>query len=190
MASSVYVLDAPLSQQSQGGQQQLMTAVPHPQQQMEYHLTRVPLAPARFQHLLGKPAFFDTSKGLLFDGQQAYIYREAYHQPGQKLATAVEIAGGGGYGSGSVKPQAFGSGYGVRQAAPELQQLYLGKPAFYDGARQVYFDGSQAYYFTPSSAAGGGLLNTALEKCGGMATAVETGSGPVLYQLGSSVYLA
>ncbi|KAI1710098.1 hypothetical protein Ddc_13572 [Ditylenchus destructor] len=107
------------------------------------HLALVALPPSRFQSLLGKPAFYDYSKGLYFDGQQAYLYvPQSVPSQQNQLATAINV--------GAPQSQALGAGYGSRvPLMPEKQLFYKGKPAFYDPEHQVYYDGNQAYLFVP-----------------------------------------
>uniref|UniRef100_A0A915EL84 Uncharacterized protein n=1 Tax=Ditylenchus dipsaci TaxID=166011 RepID=A0A915EL84_9BILA len=123
------------------------------------------------QHLHGKPAFYDANRGILYDGQQAFFYQpdansnatftavelghvghQQQHSFGGQQAyhvvpthTAVEL---------SAQPSgqsAVSRGFGNRvlllsNVAPTM----LGKPAFYDSNRGVYYDGQHVYAYQPS----------------------------------------
>jgi len=84
----------------------------------------------------GKPAFFDSNRGAYFDGQRAYLAND-------DTVTAIDVAQDG------QQQQLFGQGYGVRVPLIKRlqQQLYQGKPAFYDPVHGVYYDGQQAYLY-------------------------------------------
>ena len=81
----------PLLLAAQQSQQQQLQQPSHQQPQFYGHgfgarvaLEQIP------QHLRGKPAFFDASRGIYFDGRQAFFY----HSADNDAVTAIELSHG------------------------------------------------------------------------------------------------
>uniref|UniRef100_A0A915DS81 Uncharacterized protein n=1 Tax=Ditylenchus dipsaci TaxID=166011 RepID=A0A915DS81_9BILA len=129
------------------------------------------------KHLHGKPAFYDANRGILYDGQQAFFYQPDANS--NATFTAVEL-GHGVHSSGGHhhQQQIFGGQQAFHvvpthtaievSAQPSGQSAVshgfvnrvlllsnvaptmLGKPAFYDSNRGVYYDGQHVYAYQPS----------------------------------------
>uniref|UniRef100_A0A915DT80 Ubiquitin-like modifier-activating enzyme Atg7 N-terminal domain-containing protein n=1 Tax=Ditylenchus dipsaci TaxID=166011 RepID=A0A915DT80_9BILA len=124
------------------------------------------------QHLHGKPAFYDANRGILYDGQQAFFYQPDANS--NATFTAVELGHGGhhhqqqifgGQQAYHVVPthtaievsaqpsgqSAVSHGFGNRVLLlSNVTPTMLGKPAFYDSNRGVYYDGQHVYAYQPS----------------------------------------
>jgi len=141
MPRSVYVPGVPFPSSKQ--QQQLDIAARLQQQQSHGQQQQAYGAGVAQLQYNGKPAFFDSNRGIYFDGQRAnYVFDD-------NAATAIDAQDG--YQSGQQQP-IYGQGYGVRVPLIQRlqQELYQGKPAFYDPVHGVFYDGKQAYLYVPT----------------------------------------